>query len=61
MKPTSEDTLGKSLKCLCGAKNCEIELRVVDMPEDQVKLQIFNSKEIDSIMVNKSELKEMLK
>ena len=52
--------IATGLKCLCGLKGCEIELRVVNMPEDQVKLQIFNSKDIDSIVVSKSELKKFL-
>ena len=56
---TSEDKIANSLKCLCGAEECKIELRVVDF-EDKVKLQIFNSKEIDSIMVNKLELIKVL-
>lgn len=58
MKPT--DPISSSMKCLCGEKKCEIELRVVDF-EDKVKIQIFNSKDIDSIMVNKSDLMEKLK
>jgi len=59
--PTSEDKIAKGIKCLCGTKGCEIELRVVDLPEDQVKIQIFNSKDIDSIVVNKRRLIETLK
>lgn len=61
MKPKPEDPITTGLKCLCGAKECEIELRVIDMPEGQVKIQIFNSKDIDSIMVNKADLKKLIK
>lgn len=59
-KPTSEDPFATGLKCLCGTENCKIELRVVDM-EDNVKLQIFNSKDIDSVTINKYELIKVLK
>ena len=55
-----DDKFASSLKCLCGAKGCEIELRVVDLGDGKVKLQIFNSKEIDSIIINKSELIKVL-
>ena len=59
-KPTPQDKIATGLKCICGAEGCEIELRVVDLG-DRVKIQIFNSKKIDSIIVDKSDLKEMLK
>ena len=61
MKPTQQDPLGNSIKCLCGEENCKVGMRIISMPENKVKLQIINAKDIDSVVVDKTKLKEMLK
>ncbi len=60
MKPTSEDKIATGIKYLCRDKECKIELRVIGMPEEKVKLQIFDSKDINSIVVRLSDLKKIL-
>ena len=50
----------KTLSCVCKTKNCKVRMRIVTQPDEKVKIQIFNSKEIDSIVVNKKELTRIL-
>jgi len=50
----------KKIPCVCENKNCKVELKIIDMEDGNVKIQIFNSKDIDSVVVNKLKLKKSL-
>ncbi len=56
----SDNPIAKELKCLCEADNCKVGMRLVNLPEGKVKIQIFNSKDIDSIIVSKLRLIKLL-
>ncbi len=59
--PKSTDPIAKEIPCICGADNCKIGMRITNVSKEKVKIQIINSKDIDSIVINKKKLKEMLK
>jgi len=59
--PKPNDPIATELKCICGAENCKVGIRITNVSEEKVKLQILNSKDIDSIVVDKRKLKEIIK
>jgi len=56
----NEEKTAKELRCLCGIENCGVGMKINNMPEGKVKIQIINSKDIDSIIVNKFNLIKIL-
>jgi len=54
------DPTAIAIPCLCGEENCKVGMRIVSMPENKVKLQIINSKDIDSIVISKRRLIKLL-
>ncbi len=50
----------KQILCICENKDCKVGMKIVNMPDSKVKLQIFNSNDVDSIVVDKKKLIKIL-
>lgn len=58
--PKPNDPTATEIPCTCGTDNCKVGMRITDVSEEKVKLQILNSKDIDSIVINKRRLIKLL-
>jgi len=56
----STDPIANEIPCICEAENCKVGMRINNISEEKVKIQIINSKDIDSIVVNKRRLIKIL-
>jgi len=58
--PKPNDPIATEIPCVCGTDNCKVGMRITSVSEEKVKLQILNSKDIDSIVINKRRLIKLL-
>jgi len=59
--PKPDDPTATELKCICGEENCKVGMRITNISDEKTKIQIFDKEDIKTVIVDKKNLKELLK